>query len=169
VTRKPPNVFERWSAVLVFVTLPRSELKRDFSVLYAPDEGVLFYRASSQSSSAGLHDEDVRIVFEINPDYAADHGVTSEGAAVARLRLDALALGIVDDPSALQIQGVRTMRNVLLLPGTENWKLLEIERDVLLDAYPNVTFTRNVESFFTDTLNDQIIKGLKVAAQLRLA
>ena len=169
VTQKPPNVFERWSAMLVFVTLPRSKLKRDFSVLYAPDEGVLFYRASSQSSSAGLHDEDARIVFEINPDYAAELGFASEDAAVARLRLDALALGIVDDPVALQIHGVRTMRNVLLLPGTENWKLLEIERDVLLDAYPNVTFTRNVESFFTDTLNDQIIKGLKIAAQLRLA
>jgi len=167
VTGKPPSNFERWSAMLVFVTVPRRSLKRDFSVLYAPDEGVLFYRASNQTTSAGQADADVRIVFEINPDYAAARGVGAEDEVVARLRADLQRLGIVDAPGDIKVVGVRTMRNVLLLPSAENWKVLETERDVLLDAYPNVAFTRNVESFFTDTLNDQIIKGLKIAAQLR--
>lgn len=167
ITGAPPNKFERWSAMLVFALVPKRLLTKDFSVLYVPDDNIIFYRACNQSSSAGMHEEQVRVVVEINPEFAAAQGLASEADVVERVKHDLASLGIVGDPEHLNIVGARVMRNVLLLPSRENWQLLEKERDILLEAYPRVHFTRNVEAFFTDTLNDQIIKGMKLVEQFR--
>lgn len=165
-TGKQANVFERWSATLIFANVSRRELKQSFSVLYCPDDDALFYRACNQTDSAGLAEDSVRIVVEVNPEYAAERGFMDEPSIVARVREDLCRLGVLGDPAHLRVAGAKTLRNVLLLPSRENWKLLEVERDALLESYPDVTFTRNVEAFFTDTLNDQIVKGLRIAAQL---
>ena len=77
----------------------------------------------------------------------------------------AASLGVLADARDLNVVGAKVLRNVLLLPSTGNWRLLEVERDALLEAYPDVTFTRNVDAFFTDTLNDQVVKGLKLVEQ----
>jgi len=90
-----------------------------------------------------------------------------ESVIIKRVKLGFAKYGFVSDTEAINIEGFKTLKNVLLLPSRENWKLLENERDVLYDRYPNVFFTRNTESFFTDTLNDQIIKGLKIAEQFK--
>lgn len=165
-TGKPANVFERWSAMLVFANIERRNLKRGFSVLYCPDDDALFYRACNQTDSAGQGHDRVRVVIEVNPEYAARRGFADEASVVARVREDLCRLGILGDPAHLEVAAARTLRNVLLLPSRENWKLLENERDALLSEYPDVVFTRNVEAFFADTLNDQIVKGLRIAAQL---
>ena len=162
-----PNKLERWSATLVFATIARRRLAKTFSVLYVPDDRILFYRASNQTDSAELEEDPVRIVIEINPDYARSQDLGDEDRMASRVRADFASLGIVEDPQYVQVVGTRTLRNVLLLPSRENWQLLERERDVLLDRYPGVVFTRNVEAFFTDTLNDQIIKGLKLVEQFK--
>ena len=167
VTGEPPNPFERWSATLVFMTVPRRHLRRTFGVLYNPDDRTLFYRAANQTENAQLDDDDARIVVEVNPDHAKANGRTDDEQIIAAVREDFVHLGIVDDPTHLTVVGARTLRNVLLLPSRENWRLLERERDILLDRYPRAVFTRNVEAFFTDTLNDQIIKGLKLAEQFK--
>jgi hypothetical protein len=167
ITGAPPNKFERWSAMLVFALVPKRLLSKDFSVLYVPDDSIVFYRACNQSSSAGMDEEQVRIVVEVNPEFAAAQGLASEADVLQRVKRDLASLGIVGDPEHFNIVGSRVMRNVLLLPSQENWQLLEMERDILLEAYPRVQFTRNVEAFFTDTLNDQIIKGMKLVEQFR--
>jgi hypothetical protein len=168
-TGQAPNVFERWSACMVFVTVQRTKLLKEFSVLYSPDDRVLFYRACNQTVNSG-HDEDVcRIVIEVNPDFAASSGFVDEAQIIAKVKEDFCTLGLVNDPKDLNVVGSKTLKNVLLLPSKENWNLLAKERDVLLEHYPGVQFSRNVEAFFTDTLNDQIIKGLKLAEQIRLS
>ena len=162
-----PHNFERWSVTLVFATISRRHLLRSFSVLYTPDDRILFYRACNQTDNAGMEEDPVRVVIEINPDYARAQGFEDQDRMVARVRTDVASLGIVSDPLHLEVVGTRTLKNAVLLPSQENWQLLERERDTLLDRYPNVAFTRNVEAFFTDTLNDQIIKGLKLAEQFK--
>lgn len=169
VTGKAHNTFERWSATLVFATARREHLLKPFSVLYCPDDDVLFYRACNQTDSADLDDDVARIVVEINPDYAVGRGFTTDAQVVERVKADLCRLGILADPQHLDVAATRVMRNVLLLPSHGNWKLLETERDALLEAYPDVIFTRNVDAFFTDTLNDQIIKGLRLVEQLKNA
>jgi len=158
---------ERWSAMLIFAKVPRSKLRRDFGVLYVPDKDVLFYRACNQSTCAGSSEEEARLVIEINPDYAKSLGWDSPEVILPRVLDDLARLGIVEDAEAVCVVGHRILGKVLLLPSWENWRRLEKERDVLTSTYPTFVFTRNVESFFTDTLNDQIIKGLKIAAQFR--
>jgi hypothetical protein len=106
-------------------------------------------------------------VIEVNPDYSRAQGLGDDEGIAARVRADLASLGIVERPQHVKVVGIRTLQNVLLLPSRENWRLLERERDVLLDRYPSVVFTRNVEAFFTDTLNDQIIKGLKLVEQFK--
>jgi len=169
VTATRANHFERWSATLVFITIRRHHVAKSFSVLYAPDDRVLFYRANNQTDSAGLNEDSVRVVVEVNPDYALAHGFADDDGIASRVKDDLASLGIVADSNHVEVVGVRTLRNVLLLPSVENWQTLERERDILLDRYPGVIFTRNVEAFFTDTLNDQIIKGLKLAEQLKVS
>ena len=168
-TGGPASPLKRWSATLVFVTIPRRQLTKSFSVLYAPDDRILFYRACNQTDSAGLEEDPVRIVIEVNPDYASAQWLDDEGKVEARVRDDFASLGIVGDPQHVRVVGTKALKNVILLPSRENWTLLEQERDVLLDRYPGVVFTRNVEAFFTDTLNDQIIKGLKLGEQFKAA
>jgi hypothetical protein len=162
-----PEPLERWSAMLIFAKVPRSKLRRDFSVLYVPDRDVLFYRACNQSTCAGSSEDLARVVVEVNPDYAKSRGLENADTVIPRVLWDLTRLGIVTAPEDIRIWGHRILGQVLLLPSAENWRRLEKERDVLTSAYPGFVFTRNVESFFTDTLNDQIIKGLKIAAQFR--
>ena len=166
-TGETPRSFEKWSATLAFTTVKRDKLLKPFSVLYTPDENLLFYRASSQTISSGQDEETVRIVVEVNPDYAQSLGYKNEQDIFTRIQSDFASLGIVSDPNDLNLIAIKTRKNVLLLPSFENWKLLEEERDILLDKYPDLVFTRNVESFFTDTLNDQLIKGLKLVEQFK--
>ena len=167
VTDKPANIFDRWSATLVFMTIPRIKLLKTFSVLWSPDRQTLFYRACNQTESSGFDEPNARITVELNPDYLKGLGLTEEADIIKRVKQDFATLGFVSDTEAISIEGFKTLKNVLLLPSRENWKLLENERDILYDRYPNVFFTRNTESFFTDTLNDQIIKGLKIAEQFK--
>lgn len=166
-TGKPANVFERWSAILVFLSIPRKSLLKDFSVLWSPDNSTLFYRVTNQTDSAGLDELNARIVVELNPDFLALHGLTEEADITKRVQQDFCSLGFVSAPGTITVAGFKNLKNVLLLPSRENWQLLENERDILYENYPNVLFTRNTESFFTDTMNDQIIKGLKIAAQFK--
>lgn len=158
---------ERWSVMLVFAKVDRRKIRRDFSVLYVPDDEILFYRACNQSTCAGSPEDFARVVLEVNPDYARSRGFESGEAIVQRVLSDLVKLGFVADAGSMDVIGHRTLRNVLLLPSSGNWRRLENERDVLTSSYPGFVFTRNVESFFTDTLNDQIVKGLKLAAQFR--
>lgn len=164
---QPPQPLERWSVMLVFAKADPTKLLRDFSVLYVPDDTYLFYRACNQTTCAGAPDPKARLVFEINPDFARARGLHDPEAVLQRLRADLVHLGVLAQPDHLEVVGHRTLKNVLLLPSAANWDQLENERDALTAAYPGFIFTRNVESFFTDTLNDQIIKGLKLSAQLR--
>ncbi len=166
-TNKPANIFDRWSATLLFITIPRDKLLKTFSVLWSPDEKTLFYRACNQSESSGSDEMNARIVVELNPDYLKLFGLTEESDIINRVKEDFCSLGILSDKEAITVAGFKTLKNVLLLPSRNNWNVLENERDILYDKYPNVFFTRNTESFFTDTLNDQIIKGLKIAAQYK--
>lgn len=165
VTGKEPNVFERWSASLLFVTIPSHLIRKNFSVLWSPDDRTLFYRACNQSNSAGEDTNDQRITIEMNPDYLKTHGLSEDEDIINRIKQDLCTLGIVQDPAHINVHGFKTLRNVLLLPSVENWKLLEKERDILSEHYSTVHFTRNMDAFFTDTLNDQIIKGLKIAKE----
>jgi hypothetical protein len=164
-TGKAPNVFERWSASLLFVTIPSHFIQKNFSVLWSPDDRTLFYRACNQSNSAGEDTNEQRITIEMNPDYLNTHGFSDDEAIISKIKQDFCTLGIVHDAKHIQVQGFKTLRNVLLLPSIENWKLLEQERDLLYEHYPSVHFTRNTDAFYTDTLNDQIIKGLKIAKE----
>jgi hypothetical protein len=164
-TGKEPNQFERWSATLAFITIPTKEIIKPFSVLYSPDDKILFYRASNLTNSSQSDEENSRFVVEYNPDYLKGFEITTDEAIAERVRTDFMLLGIITDPAHIQVAGIKTLKNVLLLPSKENKHLLENERDILYEHYPNILFTRNTDAFFTDTLNDQIIKGLKIAAQ----
>lgn len=164
-TGNVPNKFERWSATLAFLTIPKKQLLKSFSVLYSPDDKVLFYRASNLTECSGSDEEHARIVVEVNPDFLKGYGLETDAEIIDRIKADLILLGIVASPDHINTIGIKTLKNVLLLPSKENKRILENERDILYDRFPNILFTRNTDAFFTDTLNDQIMKGLKIAAQ----
>lgn len=164
-TGKAVNTFERWSATLVFLTIPKKLILKSFSILYSPDDKVLFYRASNITECAQADEEQARIVVELNPDFLKGFGFETHDQIEERVKADLTLLGIVADARHIHTAGIKTLKNILLLPSKENKRTLENERDILYEHFPNILFTRNTDAFFTDTLNDQIIKGLKIAAQ----
>jgi hypothetical protein len=159
-----PSDFQSAALLLVFLTIPTSRIMKSFSTLFVPDSSFIFYRVTNQTRCAGIEEREERIVVELNIDWVQDQSLNGHHSIIMRLQQDFASLGIVADPHDIQIRGVKSLSKGLMLPTTDNYALLEKEREVLKEHYPAVHFTKNVDAFFADTLNDQIMKGLKIAA-----
>jgi hypothetical protein len=156
--------YQSVSLMLVFLTIPTTRVMKSFSTLFVPDPSFIFYRVTNQTRCAGLEEREERIVVELNIDWVKDQSLNGHHAIIMRLQQDFASLGIVTSPYDIQIRGVKSLSHGLMLPTADNYALLEKEREVLRGRHPAVHFTKNVEAFFADTLNDQIMKGLKIAA-----
>lgn len=156
--------YDTAALILVFLTISPPRLLKSFSSLFVPDPSVIFYRVTNQTRCAGLEEQEERIVVELNADRVKRLQLGDRHQMILRLQQDFVALGIVADINDLNIRGVKSMRQGLMLPTVENYAKLEKEREVLMEYYPKVHFTKNVDAFFADTLNDQLMKGLKIAA-----
>ncbi|MBU6158244.1 MAG: hypothetical protein KGP35_04340 [Bacteroidetes bacterium] len=158
------NSYQNAALLLVFLTIPASRLLKSFTILFVPDLNVIFYRVTNQTRCAGLEEQEERLVVELNADWVSNLQLDDRHEMILRLQQDFVFLGIVAEMYDIKIRGVKSLSNGLMLPTPENYTLLEKERDILAEHYPGVHFTKNVDAFFADTLNDQLIKGLKIAA-----
>jgi len=122
---------------------------------------------TNQSRCAGVDSGFANVVVEFNPDYA---GATPPNAAQHqtndRVGADLVALGLVSNAADIEFLEVKQLNNALMLPTGPNRRACEHELDVLQAVAPTLSRLGPASGFFSSSFNDQIVQGLKLAAQL---
>jgi hypothetical protein len=158
--------YQKCSIALAFVRIPIAALRLDFTVLNVVDPRIATYRVTNQSRCAGLDSGFAHIVVEFNPDYA---GAAPTNAAQHetndRVGADLVALGLVSGAADVEFLDVKQLNNALMLPTGPNQWACEHELDALQAAAPTISRLGPASGFFSSSFNDQIVQGLKLAAQ----
>jgi hypothetical protein len=157
--------YQKCSIALAFMRIPTSALKVDFTVLSVVDPEIVTYRVTNQSRCAGGESDFANVVVEFNPDYAAAKGANAQVEANARIGDDLLALGLVSETTDIEWLDVKQLNNALMLPSGPNRLAFERELNAVLDAAPAISRLGPASGFFSSSFNDQIVQGLKLAAQ----
>ena len=158
--------YQKCSIALAFMRIPTTTLKLDFTVLSVVDPEIVTYRVTNQSRCAGIESDFANVVVEFNPDYAAV--ATANAAQVeanVRIAADLVALGLVSDTTDIEWLDVKQLNNALMLPSGPNRSAFEQELNAVLAAAPAISRLGPASGFFSSSLNDQIVQGLKLAAQ----
>lgn len=158
--------YQKCSIVLAFIRIPTGALRLDFTVLNVVDPRIATYRVTNQSRCAGLDSGFVHIVVEFNPDYAG--AAPANGAQHEtndRIGADLVALGLVSDAADVEFLDVKQLNNALMLPTGPNRRACEHELDALQAVAPTIARLGPASGFFSSSFNDQIVQGLKLAAQ----
>jgi len=74
-------------------------------------------------------------------------------------------LGLVSDAADVEFLDVKQLNNALMLPTGPNRRACEQELDVLQAVAPTISRLGPSSGFFSSSFNDQIVQGLKLAAQ----
>jgi len=158
--------YQKCSIALAFGRIPTSALRLDFTVLNVVAPGIATYRVTNQSRCAGVESGFANMVIEFNPDYA---GAAPSNAAShdtnERIGADLVALGLVSDAADVEFLDVKQLNNALMLPTGPNRRACEQELDVLQAVAPTISRLGPSSGFFSSSFNDQIVQGLKLAAQ----
>ena len=158
--------YQKCSIALAFVRIPTSALKLDFTVLSVIDPQIVTYRVTNQSRCAGVESDFANIVVEFNPEYAA--AATANAADVeanVRIAADLVALGLVSDTTNIEWLDIKQLNNALMLPSGPNRSAFEQELSAMLARAPAISRLGPASGFFSSSFNDQIVQGLKLAAQ----
>jgi hypothetical protein len=157
--------YQKCSIALAFLRIPTAALKFDFSVLSVVTPAVVTYRITNRTRCAGIESAFAQVVVEFNPDYAAAaEGSLAEAPMIDRVAEDLMALGVVTDVSQIECLELRRMNNVLMLPSEANKVGLAQEMNAALAAVPALSLLGPASGFFSSSLNDQVVQGLKLAA-----
>jgi hypothetical protein len=158
--------YQKCSIALAFIRIRTGALRLDFTVLNVVDPRIAIYRVTNQSRCAGVDSDFANIVVEFNPDYAratfvnVAHQETND-----RIGADLVALGLVSDVADVEFLDVKQLNNALMLPSKPNRQACEHELDVLKAVAPTISRLGPASGFFSSSFNDQIVQGLKLAAQ----
>jgi len=154
--------YEKCSVALVFIRIDRSALMRTESVALIVDPQFAVFRVTNQTACSGDQGEIASLVVELNPDVIASHGDPDrEDVLVTRVKAELVALGWVDDITDIAIAGLKVLSNALMLPTIRNRDAHSIEEDAAIAAAPMIRRIGPASGFFTSSLNDQIVQGLK--------
>jgi hypothetical protein len=157
--------YQKCSIVLAFLRIPMAALKFDFTILSVVDPEVVTYRITNRTRCAGIESAFADVVVEFNPDYAAVAGKSlSQPAMIERVGEDLMALGVVTDTSQIECLELRRLNNALMLPSEANRIGFAQEMNGALAAAPALILLGPASGFFSSSLNDQVVQGLKLAA-----
>jgi hypothetical protein len=156
----------RLPLMLVFLRIPKADLRRDFSVIHAVSADTGVYRVNNSSGCAGSDsDATVQIVVEANSEvFSSLHGSTTDDESTTRsVMTDLHRLGIVEIDCVPTHCQVMRLPNALPLPTPEGLNAWGDERQLLLQALPGIDLLAGSAGPFTTSLSDQIVQGLKLA------
>lgn len=161
VSDRPPGA----SVALVCCLVRGAAITAPVGCLSVVDREFATYRITDQDALAGLDPEEHRVVIEAGPATAArlEDGADVPGELVAELgRL----LGI-DDPAA-DVRVVKTLAAAGAVPAPTSGSLAAeaAASDALAAACPGALFTGALLGGGATSMNDQVVQGLAVAAQL---
>jgi hypothetical protein len=158
--------YQKCSIALALIRIRTGALRLDFTVLNVVEPRIATYRVTNQSRCAGVDSDFANIVVEFNPDYAwATPAKAAQHETNDRIGADLVALGLVSDAADVEFLDVKQLNNALMLPTGPNRRACEHELDVLQAVAPTISRLGPSSGFFSSSFNDQIVQGLKLAAQ----
>jgi hypothetical protein len=83
---------------------------------------------------------------------------------IERVGEDLMALGVVTDTSQIECLELKRLNNALMLPSEANRIGFAQEMNGALAAAPALILLGPASGFFSSSLNDQVVQGLKLAA-----
>lgn len=157
--------YAKCSIALVFAHVSKSNLRRNDTIASIADPEMKVFRVTNQSACSGDNKEIASLVIEVNPDYAGLAGTDAPSALAELVRTELLALGWVAKPDHVEVAGVKILANALMLPTLGNLDAHAAEEAAADEIVPNVRRLGPASGFFTSSLNDQIVQGLKISAE----
>lgn len=152
------------SVVLVCCLVRGSAITTPVSCLSVVDPDVVAYRVTDQDALAGLDPEEHRIVVEAGPAAAAR---LREGADVTgELMAELCRLLGVADPADVRVAKTLTAPGAVAAPTRASLDSDTAASDALLTACPGALLTGALLGGGATAMNDQVVQGLAVAAQL---
>ena len=165
----PEESADRASIGFCFLATPAAELGRTFSTLLIPDPGLLPYRISNQTVSAGMDAESLLLSAEFNLDVARKLGIESDEEIRRAVSQSLLELGVIRTERGLVGMKVARRPDAIPLPTAQNAALHAIRQEIIRREHPDVGWIGPSSGFASTSLNDQIIQGLKFADTYHLA
>jgi hypothetical protein len=159
------ETYEKASITLAFVLIRENALNRDFTVLSIVDPDISTYRVTNQSRCGGERQHQARLVVELNPDYAASRNGPPACDISNAIAQDLVVLKIIRSARDIDAIEVKQMTNALMLPTARNHAAMMHEMSAVRGAAPCLSLMGPASGFFSSSLNDQIVQGLKFANQ----
>lgn len=160
----PVKTLPKATLAVGFARVPSDQMKRSYSSLFLPDSGGQVYRVTNQSVCSGTAREEHLLLIELNP---ATLEIEPDNDTLAAMMKDALiASGTVDENVEDLALQAKVFKNALILPIAENQAIFEEERSACQNLGDNLTLVGPAGGFFTASMNDQIVQGLKIGLTL---
>jgi protoporphyrinogen oxidase len=156
----------RASIGLCFIAIPADHVKRDFSTLFVIEPESAVYRVTNQDNCATSGASTHRLVAEFSTDRLESRGITGAAAQQQAILHELAELGLIAAPESVAYCEVKSMKSVLMIPNTANRDAFDKQKLWLDSRLPGVRIVGPSAGFFAGSMNDQIIQGLKIGAEL---
>lgn len=158
--------YARASIGLCFIALAADQLKFPVSSIFVIDAERAIYRITDQDACAGTGAAEHRLVAEFSPAALASRGIVDAPGQEQALLLELAELGLIDAPQSVAYCSVKTLKNALMIPNGVNRDLFRQQQDWLHRHFPAIHLAGPSAGFAAAAMNDQIVQGLKLGAQL---
>jgi hypothetical protein len=166
---QPVATFERASIGLCFVAIGQDHIRTGLGTLFVPDPKRAIYRVTDQDGCARLHSDEHRLVAEFSPAVLTGRGIASPQEQEQALLHELADLGLIDAPRSVAYCAVKILNNALMIPNSVNRTAFLQQQDRLLRHWPAIRLAGPSAGFHAGAMNDQIVQGLKLAAELGAA
>lgn len=156
----------RSSIGLGFIAVSAGRLTANSSTLFVLDPEHAVYRVTDQDACARADAPVHRLAVEFSLDAIARRSHPAADAWPNRLRHELVEIGVIDSPESVLYCSVRPMKNVLTVPSRANRDVFEEQRAWLARHCPGIRLVGPAAGFLASSMNDQIVQGLKIGAEL---
>ncbi len=163
---QPVANIERASIGLCFVAIGRDHIGIDLGTLFVPDPKHAIYRVTDQDGCARLSTDEHRMVAEFSPAVLVGRGLARPEEQQQALLHELADLGMIDTPVSVAYCAVKIMNNALMIPNSANRIAFLQQQDRLLRHWPAIRLAGPSAGFHAGAMNDQVVQGLKLAAEL---
>ena len=152
---------DAWSVKLLFTTIEKEAIKILFSCIYFPEKCSLPYRIRYQPNLENECKDKAKFIIELNSDYILSKGYENTQKIINEVLITLVDNNIIKSGYKLTLENELTLNNCISLPNIKNISKLQRQMDIASKIFPKLEFP-SLNGFFADTLNDQILKGLKL-------
>jgi hypothetical protein len=163
----PRAIYARASIGLCFVAVPREQVSLSISALFVADPARAIYRVTDQEVCAGMATGEHRLVVEFNPGILASRGFVEPAGQQQAILHELAELGVIATPQSVAYCAIKILNNALMIPNSANRDMFRQQMDWLHCHLPAVKLAGPSAGFHAGAMNDQIVQGLKLGAELR--